>query len=82
MLHELKILPQHFNDVKSGAKKFELRKNDRGYAVGDELWLWEHIKGPTGRVIAVYVTHIFQGGQFGLDDGYVILSISEEPTND
>lgn len=89
MLHELKILPSHFEDVISGAKKFELRRDDRGFKVGDELWLGEWIENEdgehgtyTGRVIVVYVTHILKGGQFGLTDGYVILSISEEQPND
>ena len=33
MEHELKIYPQYFEDVISGKKKFEIRKNDRKYDV-------------------------------------------------
>lgn len=73
---ELKILPEHFEDVQSGAKKSELRKNDRDYAVGDLLILREWTgKEYTGRRLSVVITHILQNCGFGLLDGYAILSI-------
>ena len=34
-LHELKIKEEYLEDIKSGKKTFELRKNDRDYQVGD-----------------------------------------------
>ena len=37
--HALKILPEYFEDVVIGKKTFELRKNDRGFALGDILTL-------------------------------------------
>lgn len=37
MLHELKILPIFFEPLKSNQKKFEVRKNDRPFKVGDEI---------------------------------------------
>ncbi|WP_460293781.1 DUF3850 domain-containing protein [Clostridium tertium] len=40
-MHELKILPQYFNDVKSEKKSFELRKNDRDFEIEDILILKE-----------------------------------------
>ena len=40
-IHELKILPQYFEKVLDGSKTFELRKDDRGYEVGDILILKE-----------------------------------------
>lgn len=41
--HELKLDIKYFDDVKSGKKNFEIRKNDRGYEVGDilELKAWD-----------------------------------------
>lgn len=36
MIHELKILPEYYEEVKCGNKNFELRKNDRDYKVYDD----------------------------------------------
>jgi hypothetical protein len=81
--HELKILPQYFKAVEDGTKTFELRENDRDFKVGDTLILkeWEFIKGKyieegyTGKVIKKEITYIFEGGQYGLANNYVILAI-------
>lgn len=40
--HELKTWPQYFSPMVTGAKKFELRKNDRGFQIGDLLILREY----------------------------------------
>ncbi len=45
MIHELKILPEWFEDVTQQKKTFEIRKNDRNYSVGDTLVLREWYKG-------------------------------------
>lgn len=39
--HELKIWPQYFQPVLNGCMKFQLRRNDRNFKVGDELLLKE-----------------------------------------
>lgn len=41
MKHELKIWPQYYARVKDGSKTFEIRDNDRGFQMGDELTLRE-----------------------------------------
>lgn len=37
--HTIKILPEHYNNVKAGTKTFEIRNNDRAYQKGDTLTL-------------------------------------------
>lgn len=39
--HDLKVAPPYFDALVSGAKTFEVRKNDRGYQRGDLLRLRE-----------------------------------------
>ncbi|MGV8956606.1 DUF3850 domain-containing protein [Lactococcus lactis] len=45
--HELKLDIKYFEDVKSGKKNFEIRKNDRDFQVGDilELKAWDSSLG-------------------------------------
>lgn len=45
--HDLKTWPEPFDAVRDGRKRFEWRRDDRGYAVGDALLLrkWD----PTSR---------------------------------
>lgn len=78
MIHNLKILPGYFVKVVDGSKKFELRKDDRGYKVGDTLLLREfdgEKREYTGREIRKEVTYILKGGMYGLQKGYVIMSL-------
>lgn len=73
MTHELKILPEYFEAVRSGVKTFEIRFNDRGFAVGDELWLREWYDGIfTGRVFARKITYI---SDYEQKPGFVVLAL-------
>ncbi|ORJ53953.1 RNA-binding protein [Levilactobacillus brevis] len=75
MTHELKIQPKYFNAVLMGTKTFEIRKNDRGYKVGDMLILKEWIPDiqiHTGKELARKVTYITDYQQ---KPGYVVMSI-------
>lgn len=79
MIHKLKIKPEYFQLVWDGSKKAELRKDDRGYQIGDILILheWDG-KQYTGSGIAVKVTHILRDcAEYGLSDGYCILSFEK-----
>lgn len=77
--HELKIMPGWFEDVKSGAKNFEIRRNDRDFNVGDELLLKEWNRGKyTGREIRKAIKYIYFGnGTYGLSDEFCILGLRE-----
>lgn len=73
MVHELKILPEYFEAVKSVRKRFEIRKNDRDYTVGDLLYLREwNVDGFTGYSYKAEVTYITDYEQ---KDGYVVMGI-------
>lgn len=79
--HELKCWPEHFHDVirpnKMKRKMVEIRKDDRGYKVGDMLHLQEYVPSKqeyTGAWADVHVTHILKGSPW-LPDGYIAMSI-------
>lgn len=76
----LKILPVYFPEVCAGRKRAELRKDDRGFRVGDNLMLREWTgKEYTGRRVIVRVTHILRNApEYGLQDGFCILSIEPD----
>lgn len=75
--HELKTWPESFEAVQSGAKTFELRRDDRGFAVGDRLLLREWTPdGYTGRQCYRLVTYIVGPDRFGLDGRTVAMALA------
>ena len=77
--HSIRLAAMYFEDVASGKKTFELRKNDRGYKEGDILELMEFTDGRnTGRSIKALVTYMFEE-YTGLADGYCIMGIKVIP---
>lgn len=84
--HTLKTWPNFFDAVKRGEKKFEVRRDDRGFQKGDLVNLvrfdpetddaW-HFKS----FMSSYPTQTFRigwiltGGQFGIEPGYVVFSL-------
>lgn len=72
--HDLKILPEYYQDVVSGKKKFELRKYDRNYQVGDIFVLREFKDGEyTGECFINSIEYILKDcHQCGLQDGFCI----------
>ena len=78
MLHELKTLPQYYARVTDLQKTFEARKNDRDFQVGDILRLKEWYPKEnefTGYFMEFKIEYILHGGQFGIENGYVVMSI-------
>lgn len=68
---DLKIEPKYFEAQEKGNKNFEIRKNDRGYQVGDLLFLHEYENNQyTGRLLVRKVTYITSYKQ---KEGYVVL---------
>ena len=81
--HELKTIPPYFSLVQRGIKNFELRKDDRGFRVGDLLWLREYYpetKQYSGSDCMRRIDYILRDFD-GIQEGYCILSISI-PEND
>ena len=80
MIHYLKTWPDDFNATVLGIKKFELRDNDRKFQRGDILCLRLFNPAPDkqgycGKHIFVEVRYILTGGKFGLNTGFVAMSI-------
>lgn len=82
--HKLKIKDRYFREVVSGRKTFELRKDDRGYEVGDEIVFDIVPDDPVseGKIpVSVScgnwkITYILRDcPEYGLAPGYCILSI-------
>ena len=74
-IHDIKIAASYYDDVTSGRKRFELRKNDRGYKVGDGLRMLEFEDGKhTGRTIDADIIYMLED-YTGLEEGYCILGI-------
>ncbi len=78
-IHELKINEDSLSAIQMGVKRAELRWNDRDYHAGDLLVLrWVT---PDGTIVEgepaelVRVTHVFLGGEYGLAEDWVMLSI-------
>jgi hypothetical protein len=77
MTHDLKIQQPCFDDIWGGTKTFELRKNDRGFQVGDNLRLREYdpkTKKYSGNHIAAEITYLIDDFE-GLKEGWVILGL-------
>lgn len=80
--HILKTLAPFYDAVADGSKTFELRKNDRGFKVGDTLQLerWCEpgpLRDPDAPRLTKTVTYVLLGGQYGLDKDFCALGIGD-----
>ena len=82
LLHELKIWPEPYRAVRLGTKRFELRRDDRGFEAGDKLLLREwnpETETYTGRALTVGVYFILRDAEaFGLHPDFCAMSIAFE----
>lgn len=81
MTHALKTWPIYFDEVINGTKTYELRKEDRPFALGDTVLLQEYTleDGYTGNEAAFEILSILRDKpDMGLKKGYCILSIKEK----
>ena len=71
--HDLKTLPEFFQAAASGRKRFEIRRDDRGFMEGDTLLLREFDGlNHTGRSVRCLVTY---RTTFEQKPGFVVLGI-------
>lgn len=80
--HELKTWPSYFEAIQRREKTFEVRRNDRDFAVGDVLVLQEWEPGRTwgnytGREMQLVITYVMHGGRFGIDPQFCVLGIAD-----
>jgi len=78
MIHKLKLNEEFFGEVLTGNKTFEVRRNDRDYKVGDWILLQSYCplkKQYTGGEVRRKITYILQGGNYGVEEGFVVLGI-------
>lgn len=76
MQHFLKTNAQHWWSLFNREQTSTIRKDDRNFAVGDEVIFMEYDKETeraSGASMLGTITHIQEG--FGLKDGYVVLSV-------
>lgn len=73
--HELKSWPQYFKLHCTGELEFTIRKDDRGYSVGDTVQFFEYKLnvGYTGRCSLFYRIRYILKVQEGLHPRYVVL---------
>lgn len=79
--HELKTWREPFEAILSGAKNYEIRKDDRRFQVGDLLLLREYEPIPgayTGRELRVRVTYKTTGGAWGLPLELCVMAITKD----
>lgn len=83
--HQLKCLPEFFKEIRARTKRFEVRKGDRDFSVGDYLVLREWIQTDpyslggyyTGEQEVRKVTYILTHDEFGegIKRGYCVMSL-------
>lgn len=84
--HRLKVFAKYADAIMSGAKTFEIRKNDRGYEVGDKIVF--NVVANGGISTEAAARHPLNGATYRIDyilDGfeglaqkYVAMAISKE----
>jgi len=82
MKHYLKTWKMFFDPIERGTKNFEIRRNDRGFKIGDVLVLQEwdkSLKGYTGKEVEKEIVYILENAElFGLQKGFVIMGFKNE----
>jgi hypothetical protein len=82
IVHKLKCWTPYYQAALAGDKKFEVRRDDRGFQKGDVVKLEQYEPGvgyvcdPDDNIPYSFereIKYILTGGQFGIEPGYVVL---------
>lgn len=79
MTHKLKTIQPFYEHVDSGAKTFEVRKNDRNFQAGDIMVLQEfdHQRSEySGNEIKTIISYVLRDKEY-VKDGFVILGFKK-----
>lgn len=80
MTHELDSYIEQFEDIVKGLKTFMCGFDNRSFRVGDILKINEYDRDAilyTGRFVEVRVTYLQKGGENGLPEDFIIMSIKK-----
>lgn len=80
--HDLKCWPKHFAAVRHGDKTFEIRRNDRDFAVGDQILLREFDPEScayTGQTETRLISYLLSEEAFGVVHGFVVIGFGPAP---
>ncbi len=81
LTHWIKLAREFYMPIILGEKRFEVRKDDRLYRVGDYLEMTtvdadgSPLPNDAKRWVSAKITYRLQGGSYGIEDGYVVLGI-------
>ena len=81
IVHDLKCWPNYYTAIYEGLKTFEVRKDDRGYQIGDVLLLreWDAFRESyTGRQGRWKVRYLLRD-HHAITSGYVVMAIEPVP---
>lgn len=79
-MHELKIWSESFKAVIEGKKRYEVRKADREFNVGDEIMLKEYLPKKdlyTNEFFLGKITYITKAGTWGLPKDLCVFGFEE-----
>lgn len=82
-VHQLKCWPIPFAHIRDGSKTFEYRENDRFFLTDDVLVLHEYDPRShpdfaySGEYAVRSVPFMLEGGNFGVPNAFVIMSLAE-----
>lgn len=76
--HYVKTWPEFYQEVKSGRKGFEVRKNNRDFREGDTIVLQEWDKDTeqySGDESTFDISYVLYGPGFGIEKGYCVMQL-------